>query len=266
MIIHGDGLLALKTLPADSAELVFCDPDWNIGIGMDHAGGYKIGETEQKREKGAPWWETIEFIVTLARGLCVAENALFKFSGRADHMGDIHRCVATLEHPLLADVFIWDKGPGAPSGGNQGVSVDTESLWWFTRKDGRQRRLERATLALGPKPPKGAKKVKRDRVAWPSYSNIIRGHRVNQENHATRHSCEVSPKLCEFVIKFFTVPGDTIIDPCCGSGVLLARAMNFGRKVIGYELDAGHVAAARQVCAGSSARITGQGGLFQETL
>ena len=143
-----------------------------------------------------------------------------------------------------------------PSGGNQGVSVDTESLWWFTRKDGRQRRLER-TKAANPK--------NGPVFSWPNCSNIIRDHRVNQEKHATQHSCEVSPKLCEFVIKFFTVPGDTIIDPCCGSGVLLARAMNFGRKVIGYELDAGHVAAARQVCAGSSARITGQGGLFQET-
>ena len=265
MITHGDGLLALKTIPADSAELVFCDPDWNIGLGMDHKDGYKVGETAQKCEKGVPWWETFEFIVTLGRALCVAENVVFKFSGRADHMSNIHRSVATLEHPLLADVFTWDKGPGAPSGANQGVSVDTESLWWFTRAGGRARRQERATQALGPKPPKGAKKVKRDRVAWPSPSNIIRDHRVNADKKATLHSCEALAKLCEFIIKFFTVPGDTIIDPCCGSGVLLARALNLGRKVIGYELDADHVAAARQVCAGSSARIPGQGGLFQET-
>jgi site-specific DNA-methyltransferase (adenine-specific) len=42
------------------------------------------------------------------------------------------------------------------------------------------------------------------------------------------------------IIEAFTKPGDTVLDPFCGSGSTLMAARNLGRHYIGIELDAAH--------------------------
>jgi hypothetical protein len=58
-----------------------------------------------------------------------------------------------------------------------------------------------------------------------------------------------SPKPVEYMVKLverLTEPGDTILDPFCGSGTTGVACMQTGRNFIGIELDPGYADIARR--------------------
>jgi site-specific DNA-methyltransferase (adenine-specific) len=56
-------------------------------------------------------------------------------------------------------------------------------------------------------------------------------------NHKGMHSTEKPVALCEYLIKTYTNPGQTVLDNCMGSGTTGVAALNTGRFFIGIELD-----------------------------
>lgn len=246
MTIHlGDGFAGLAALPADSAELVFCDPVWGVPIDTQHKGAAKWKERLQRGEEAEEmFWETSRFKGTIISALRVAPSVIFKFSGRPNHLLDTCKTISDHDWGFrdnLAYMFTWDKGPGYPSACNGGISESRESLWWFTRDGSLKREAEWN---------KGFQCVVRERGdPDPDTDGILRFPKVRDEDRLTPHVFEMSKKLCEWITKVFTLPGDTIVDPCCGSGALLAYAQAWGRKVIGWEIDPEMADAARAALA-----------------
>lgn len=58
------------------------------------------------------------------------------------------------------------------------------------------------------------------------------------------HPTEKSPYTLKPIIRAFTVPGDLVLDPFCGSGSTLAAAELLDRCGLGIELDEGYYRAA----------------------
>jgi site-specific DNA-methyltransferase (adenine-specific) len=52
-----------------------------------------------------------------------------------------------------------------------------------------------------------------------------------------QHPTQKPVELMRYLIRTYTNPGDTVLDPCCGSGTTCLAAMLEGRKSIGIEKD-----------------------------
>jgi len=68
-------------------------------------------------------------------------------------------------------------------------------------------------------------------------TSIIEIPVVNNDNPNKKHSTEKPVELGEYLIKSYSDPGMTVLDPTCGSGAFLVAAKNLGRNWIGIELD-----------------------------
>lgn len=65
-------------------------------------------------------------------------------------------------------------------------------------------------------------------------------------NHELCHPTQKPVELCEYMIKTYTNPGDTVLDNCMGSGSIGVAAVRTGRKFIGIENDRKYFEIAKQ--------------------
>ncbi len=62
-----------------------------------------------------------------------------------------------------------------------------------------------------------------------------------------RHPAKFPETLAQEFIEFFTLPGQAVLDPMCGTGSSLVAALRSGRNSYGIELNATYAEVARQV-------------------
>jgi site-specific DNA-methyltransferase (adenine-specific) len=79
-------------------------------------------------------------------------------------------------------------------------------------------------------------------------TNIVKGHKPLW--------------LMEELIRDYTQPGDTVLDPFCGSGTTGLACLRLGRNFVGVERDPKHLEFARRRLAGEPLEIAGQAELF----
>ncbi len=60
------------------------------------------------------------------------------------------------------------------------------------------------------------------------------------------HSAVFPERLPEFFVKLFTLPGDLVLDPFCGSGTVGCVCKRLGRRFLGMEIVPGYVELARE--------------------
>lgn len=80
-----------------------------------------------------------------------------------------------------------------------------------------------------------------DVIQFSNWNGALFGNTDKTIKHPT-----VKPvPLLEYLIKTYTNPGETVLDPTMGSGSTGVAAVNTGRNFIGIELDAGYFEIAR---------------------
>jgi len=71
------------------------------------------------------------------------------------------------------------------------------------------------------------------------YEPVIPGSILsfNSKNTRRRHPTEKPVDIYKWIIKYYSNPGDTVLDPCFGSGNSAVAARELGRNYVGIELN-----------------------------
>jgi site-specific DNA-methyltransferase (adenine-specific) len=196
-IYHGD---ALEILPELEADVLLTDPDY--GVGMEYSG-------TALSAKQASALLTAALSATRVR----SGHGVVFWSGSWKRLRVIERVVQrggwAIKH-----FNVWYKPNGAGASGN-GLARRFETYFWIVQPEASPKNSEWSRL--------------------PDCIDVSRVHRKMREG--TKHPSQKPEELMRRLIRFFTMPGDTILDPFMGSGTTLRAAKDLSRQAIGIEIN-----------------------------
>ncbi len=188
----------LEILPTVSADFLLTDPDYGVGMAY--------GDEPLDAEAA-------ESLLALALSDIHTDHGLMFWSGSWGRLRVIE--------PLLNNIGwaikhfgIWYKPNGAGASGN-GFARRFETWFWITQDGFEKKVAEWARL--------------------PDCIDVSRVHRQMAEG--VGHPSQKPEELIRRMVRFFTMPTDTILDPFMGSGTTLRAAKDLGRKAIGIEIE-----------------------------
>lgn len=203
-IIHGDCLVELPKLPSNSVATIFCDPPY--GIKADKQGKESNHYYDDSPDNALKICEAIireGFRITKSRAV------LFMFCD-IDHFLTLRTYAAQQAWTPFRTPLIWSKG-------RQG-----HAPWG---RAGARRTYEVCLFAV-----KGqAELVKMLESDVLPFDNVSRTQRV--------HAAEKPYELYAYLLAHSTLPGETVLDPCAGSGPIIPAASKCSLRSICIERD-----------------------------
>jgi DNA modification methylase len=109
--------------------------------------------------------------------------------------------------------------------GNGMVTYDYEHILIFKKIEGTLKKVNRETKELS-------------KICMDEWKRWYVGHWVFPGVQQKEHIAMFPEELPYRLIRMFSYPNETILDPFAGSGTTLKVARNYGRKAIGYEINA----------------------------
>ena len=232
-IVVGDCVAEMSKLPANSVDLVFADPPYNLQL----KGELKRPDESHVDAVDNDWDKFSSFAAydDFTRAWLLACRRAMKPSATIWVIGSYHnifRVGAILQDLgfwILNDV-IWRKANPMPNFRGRRFTNAHETLIWATR----DRNQKSYTFNYE------AMKALNDELQMRSDWTIpicSGGERIKAEAGAKAHSTQKPEALLHRVIVSSTKPGDVILDPFFGSGTTGAVAKRLGRHFIGLERD-----------------------------
>ena len=197
-IIHGDFLEISKTLEPGSFDLILSDPPYGVNM------------HQQSFERKHGYDDSRDVALALYREILRRGFNLLKPSGHIflfcdiEHFTTIRLFAEQQAFSTWRTPIIWQKGfDGSAPWGRNGFAR-TYEIGLFAVKGQRP-------LQHGPEP--DIKLVKR----------VDRQDRV--------HAAEKPPELLRWLLQLTCVPGNRVLDPCCGSAPILPAAKDLGLEL-----------------------------------
>lgn len=283
-IITDDCLRILPTLPAASFECVICDPPFPCVPKT-----YGVWTEEE-------WFDLMNAVVPeVRRVLKPAGSAVFVLQPNSERAGRMRlwlwEFIATWGRKwgLVQDCYQWNFAQlpfgGATTCGLMRSSVkycvwlgshdcyrDQGAVLWAESEVSKFRRLEaRAQKRHYTSPSASRRKTPTPRLdsvrtyaaagrrgGVTPFNLIPAANTKNPPGEAgAGHPARTAPDVARFWVRYLTKPGDTVLDPFCGSGVIPAVAVEEGRRAVGIEIDPTYAAAARSLVGEAAKRKTG---------
>jgi DNA modification methylase len=239
-ILLGDCRKILTQLPAESIDLVFADPPYNLQLRQElyRPDSSRVDAVDDEWDQ----FDSFEEYDRFTREWLSACRRVLKPSGSLWVIGayhNIHRVGAILQSLgyWILNEIIWIKSNPMPNFRGVRFTNAHETLLWATRDRGSRYTFHHHAM-------KSLNEELQMRSDWTL--PVCSGKERLRKGGAKVHSTQKPEALLYRVILSSTNPGDLVLDPFFGSGTTGAVAKRLGRRWIGIEKDASYVKAARR--------------------
>jgi len=214
-LIHGDALKYMKTMDSESVDLILTDPPYNISknVKITRNGG-KFGKAKDIQLDFGEWDKNIiswrDYIDDFAR-ILKPYGVLVMFYDKLEIS-----CIAKyLQERLefkVRNIGVWIKSNPAPQARRVKWQDGSEFFLIATKNKGTGHHYN---YKLGQSPD------------WFKCSVSYKHYHPTQKPDA----------LIEWIMKYWSYPGDVVFDPFLGSGTTMVVAKKLGRDCIGVEIN-----------------------------
>ena len=240
-VLRGDCVALMNSLPAESVDLVFADPPYNLQLGGE------LHRPDNSRVDGvdAAWDRFSDFRAydDFTRAWLQAVRRLLKPAGSLWVIGSYHNIYRV--GALLQDIgfwlindIVWRKANPMPNFKGTRFANAHETLLWCSRDPNARYTFNYEAL-------KAANDDLQMRSDW--FLPICAGaERLKDARGKKVHPTQKPEALLARIFSAATKPGDLVLDPFLGSGTSAAVAKRFGRRWIGIERDEAYARAAEK--------------------
>ena len=241
VILPGDCIEVMAALPAESVDLIFADPPYNLQLRGDlhRPDNSRVDAVDDDWDRFASFAAYDEF----SRAWLAAARRLLKPDGAIWVIGSYHnifRLGATLQDAgfwILNDV-VWRKSNPMPNFRGKRLTNAHETLIWAAKSD-------QSKYVFNYEAMKALNEGLQMRSDW-LIPLCTGGERLKTAAGDKAHPTQKPEALLHRVLVASTRPGDVVLDPFFGTGTTGAVAKRLGRRFIGIEREPDYRAAARK--------------------
>ena len=240
VIIEGDSIGVMNSLPAGSVDMVFADPPYNLQLG-----GELLRPNNTEVDGVTDAWDQFDSFAAydaFTRDWLSAARRVLKDDGSLWVIGSYHNifrvgtALQDIGFWMLNDV-IWRKSNPMPNFRGKRFTNAHETMIWCSRdKESKYRFNYEAMKALN--------EDLQMRSDW--VLPICNGSERLKVNGEKAHPTQKPESLLYRVILSSTEVGDVVLDPFFGSGTTGAVARKLHRRFIGIERDEGYAKIAKK--------------------
>ena len=241
-IIHGDCIEVMGSLPAESVDLIFADPPYNLQLRneLHRPNMTKVNAVTDKWDH----FDSFNAYDEFTQSWLSACQRILKPSGSIWVIGSYHnifrvgRIMQDLGYWILNDV-LWIKTNPMPNFRGVRFTNAHETLIWASTGEGRRYTFNHQAM-------KGFNDDKQMRSDWWLLPLATPHERIRDKDGKKAHSTQKPESLLYRVILSSTNPSDLVLDPFMGSGTTGAVAARLQRDWIGIEQDANYIKLAQE--------------------
>ncbi len=225
-IVREDCFEFLSRFDDQTIPFICADPDYGVGI--------SFGTSENPRKSREEIGEYL--IPQLMKMREKSQNACVFWSSTPEAL-DNFMYFCREAHYQVIHLFVWYKTNGSgPTG--RGLARRWEAIWWLSSVNGKRK------------------------AEWSFLPDVLAEARVTPSSKENAgHPTQKPVALIMRLIRFFTMPGDLVVDPFMGSGTTAIAAMQTNRHYLGCDVEGAQVVAANRRIMGLSYRSPAEASL-----
>ncbi len=239
-VIKGDCVSALEKLPANSVDVIFADPPYNLQLEgeLHRPDQSKVDAVDDDWDK----FSDFQAYDAFTRAWLIAARRVLKPSGTIWVIGSYHNIfrvgtvLQDLGYWILNDV-IWRKTNPMPNfRGRRFTNAHETMIWASTDQNAKSYTFNYEAM-----------KMANDEIQMRSdwlFPICNGGERLKDESGAKVHPTQKPEALLHRVLMSSTKPGDVVLDPFFGTGTTGAVAKRLGRNFVGIEREQDYIDAA----------------------